>query len=267
MLDVERSECTASPPKPDTEPVPEAIVPAATPKATADPDDSRSKDSRLDRCEDLAEGRGSRRSRSSSSSSYSYEYSSSSSRSRSRTVQRVKVKAESTDEIPKAAPPREQRCLTSDAEKGLTIGQMVDKQIADLQDKVTRLEQALCSERGLREAADQKFRDAVQSLEGKAGDSVILQRVLASEREKLQAAQKQEPELLEFYHVQLLKAMEDFGTGGDFPMTTFLAHYTLARCDYMRYMLGRGWTACSAADAAIVDAVERGWGFCSLVRS
>ncbi|CAK9059818.1 unnamed protein product [Durusdinium trenchii] len=183
MLDVERSECTASPPKPDTEPVPEAIVPAATPKATADPDDSRSKD--------LAEGRGSRRSRSSSSSSYSYEYSSSSSRSRSRTVQRVKVKAESTDEIPKAAPPREQRCLTSDAEKGLTIGQMVDKQIADLQDKVTRLEQALCSERGLREAADQKFRDAVQSLEGKAGECQSLQRVLASEREKLQAAQKQ----------------------------------------------------------------------------
>ena len=72
------------------------------------------------------------------------------------------------------------RCLTSDAEKGLTIGQMVDKQIADLQDKVTRLEQALCSERGLREAADQKFRDAVQSLEGKAGDSVMLQKVFLS---------------------------------------------------------------------------------------
>ena len=28
-----------------------------------------------------------------------------------------------------------------------------------------------------------------------------------------------------------------------------------------------GHQACSAADAAIVDAVERGWGFCSLVRS
>eukprot|EP00435_Cladocopium_sp_Y103_P008742 s2066_g2.t1 len=66
-----------------------------------------------------------------------------------------------------------------------------------------------------------------------------------------------EGELLEFYHAELLKALDEFGTGSDFPLSTFLAQYTLARCDYMRYMLGRGWTACSAADAAIIDAVDK----------
>ncbi|CAL1147267.1 unnamed protein product [Cladocopium goreaui] len=66
-----------------------------------------------------------------------------------------------------------------------------------------------------------------------------------------------EGELLEFYHAELLKALDEFGTGSDFPLSTFLAQYTLARCDYMRYMLGRGWTACSAADAAIIHAVDK----------
>ncbi|CAJ1384127.1 unnamed protein product [Effrenium voratum] len=66
-----------------------------------------------------------------------------------------------------------------------------------------------------------------------------------------------ERELLEFYHAQLMNSFDEFATGGDFPLTTLLAHYALARCDYMRYMLGRGWTACSAGDARIVEAVDR----------
>ncbi|CAE7765640.1 unnamed protein product, partial [Symbiodinium pilosum] len=65
-----------------------------------------------------------------------------------------------------------------------------------------------------------------------------------------------ESSLLAFYHAQLMNAFEEFGTGGDFPLTLLLAHYALARCDYMRYMLGRGWTACAAGDARLIAAVD-----------
>lgn len=65
-----------------------------------------------------------------------------------------------------------------------------------------------------------------------------------------------ESDLLSFYHAQLMIAFEEFGTGGDFPLSLLLGHYALARCDYMRYMLGRGWTACSAGDARVLAAVD-----------
>mmetsp|Transcript_33025 Transcript_33025/g.102467 ORF Transcript_33025/g.102467 Transcript_33025/m.102467 type:complete len:142 (-) Transcript_33025:60-485(-) len=67
-----------------------------------------------------------------------------------------------------------------------------------------------------------------------------------------------EEELLGFYHAELLWRLEEAGAGsGDFTLELLRGHYAAARCDYARYMLGRGWTACAPGDARLLEAVER----------
>ena len=70
----------------------------------------------------------------------------------------------------------------------------------------------------------------------------------------------EEPELLRVYHESLEACLGDLGLGCDFSLQLLEAHYAAARCDYMRYMLGRGWTACGAGDARLLLAVDRDLG-------
>jgi len=67
----------------------------------------------------------------------------------------------------------------------------------------------------------------------------------------------EEAGLLRFYHEQLTEQLEELAAGGeDFTLPLLMTHYAAARCDYMRYMLGRGWTACCQADAQLLSAVN-----------
>merc|ERR1719323_285475 len=67
-----------------------------------------------------------------------------------------------------------------------------------------------------------------------------------------------EEELLDWYHKALMERLDELGVGGsDFTPELLRAHYAAARCDYMRYMLGRGWTACSAGDAKLIEVVDQ----------
>eukprot|EP00930_Biecheleria_cincta_P086797 TRINITY_DN76048_c0_g1_i1.p1 TRINITY_DN76048_c0_g1~~TRINITY_DN76048_c0_g1_i1.p1 ORF type:complete len:414 (+),score=58.80 TRINITY_DN76048_c0_g1_i1:95-1336(+) len=67
-----------------------------------------------------------------------------------------------------------------------------------------------------------------------------------------------EQALLQFYHNALVDRLDELGVGdGGFSLPLLHAQYAIARCDYMRYLLGRGWTACSAGDASTVLAVEQ----------
>lgn len=66
-----------------------------------------------------------------------------------------------------------------------------------------------------------------------------------------------EATLLRCYHGFLVERLDELGSGADFPFDLLLGHYAAARCDHMRYMLGRGWTACTAGDVALVAQVEK----------
>ncbi|CAE8667789.1 unnamed protein product [Polarella glacialis] len=66
-----------------------------------------------------------------------------------------------------------------------------------------------------------------------------------------------ESDLIRFYHSALTERLEELGSGGDFPLWLLLAQFAVARCDYMRYMLGKGWTACSDGDVRLIEAVHQ----------
>mmetsp|Transcript_54961 Transcript_54961/g.177933 ORF Transcript_54961/g.177933 Transcript_54961/m.177933 type:complete len:398 (-) Transcript_54961:6-1199(-) len=68
---------------------------------------------------------------------------------------------------------------------------------------------------------------------------------------------EEETELLRFYHAMLTQQLDALGSGADYPLELLTAHYAAARCDHFRYMLGRGWTAVSSGDVALVVRVHQ----------
>lgn len=72
--------------------------------------------------------------------------------------------------IPCANPNRSSNSDVGSQSIGQLVGQMVDKELSKLQE-------ALASEKTMREAAEGKLRDASLSLESREGDFVMLEKV------------------------------------------------------------------------------------------
>ena len=67
-----------------------------------------------------------------------------------------------------------------------------------------------------------------------------------------------EKEILECYHEELISQLIVHQKGGPSTLSfeTFRSYYELARVDFTRYLLGKGWVASNEGDARLVSALE-----------